>query len=93
MAMDASGRVNFSKPGTGAEAKTTAMSMFHEEANELGRQLLTTLGTHLQSKYGARVVGMQPTYNNEYEAKFSQEYDTFQVGRWCGECRWGLGRG
>ncbi|KXZ54064.1 hypothetical protein GPECTOR_5g171 [Gonium pectorale] len=54
------------------------MSWFHTAANRLAIDMLRQLGEHMVKGFPGCVVAIQPVYNNEYEAKFTQEYDSFQ---------------
>ncbi|KAG2487331.1 hypothetical protein HYH03_014047 [Edaphochlamys debaryana] len=54
------------------------LSWFHPAANEKALGVLQAVSKYLATKFQGRVVAIQPGYNNEYEAKFTQEYDSFQ---------------
>ncbi|GFR46695.1 hypothetical protein Agub_g8314 [Astrephomene gubernaculifera] len=57
---------------------TTQLSWYHPAANARGLDMLHLMATHLASNFSDCVFSMQPVYNNEDEAKFTQEYDAFQ---------------
>ncbi len=50
-------------------------------ANNLALSFLSEVSTHLARQYPGCFTAVQPVYNNEYEAKYTQEYDAFQVRR------------
>ncbi len=61
----------FSVDSTGRKYEK-ALSMFHKEANVAALGFLRNVSEHLAKKFEGCMVGIQPTYNNEYEAKFTQ---------------------
>ncbi|KAG2429362.1 hypothetical protein HXX76_011128 [Chlamydomonas incerta] len=54
------------------------MSWYHAGANEVALDRLRQVATRLSGKWGSCAVAIQPAYNNEYEAKFTQEHDAYQ---------------
>ncbi|KAG2487314.1 hypothetical protein HYH03_014031 [Edaphochlamys debaryana] len=54
------------------------LSWYHPQALEKAMETLEAVAKRLASRYSGCVRGMQPVLNNEYEAKFTQEYDSFQ---------------
>ncbi|KAG2425719.1 hypothetical protein HXX76_013561 [Chlamydomonas incerta] len=56
----------------------TRLSWFHPLGNKAALTLLGAVATHLATNYPGCAKAIQPVYNNEYEAKYTQEYDSFQ---------------
>lgn len=56
-----------------------ALSMFHKEANAMAFDVIRKVAEHLNNKFSGCAVAIQPTWNNEYESKFTQEFDAYQV--------------
>ncbi|GIL82297.1 hypothetical protein Vretimale_7259 [Volvox reticuliferus] len=54
------------------------LSWFHPEANQLALEVLKEVVTHLATSHAGCVTSVQPAFNNEYEAKYTQEHDCFQ---------------
>ncbi|GIL67149.1 hypothetical protein Vafri_20584 [Volvox africanus] len=54
------------------------LSWFHPEANQLALEVLKSVVTHLTASNTGCVTSVQPAFNNEYEAKYTQEHDCFQ---------------
>ncbi|GFR46704.1 hypothetical protein Agub_g8324 [Astrephomene gubernaculifera] len=54
------------------------LSWFHVEANQVALQVLGDVVSHLVAAQPGCVTSVQPVYNNEYEAKYTQEHDCFQ---------------
>ncbi|PNW81738.1 hypothetical protein CHLRE_06g258226v5 [Chlamydomonas reinhardtii] len=54
------------------------LSWFHAGANAVALDRLQQVATRLSGQFGSCAVAIQPAYNNEYEAKFTQEYDAYQ---------------
>ncbi|GLC67903.1 hypothetical protein PLESTF_000621300 [Pleodorina starrii] len=61
------------------------LSWFHTDANRLALKVLGQVAAHLvgyhsraQGQGGACVTSLQPAFNNEYEAKYTQEHDCYQ---------------
>ncbi|GFR43114.1 hypothetical protein Agub_g4115 [Astrephomene gubernaculifera] len=62
-----------------ADNRTYAwMSWFHQLSNKEARRFLGASATYLQQNYPGCIQAIQPVYNNEYEAKYTQEYDAYQ---------------
>ncbi|KAG2487833.1 hypothetical protein HYH03_013550 [Edaphochlamys debaryana] len=57
---------------------TGHISWFHELGIKRGLAFLDVVARHLAGTYSGCAVAIQPVYNNEYEAKYTQEYDLFQ---------------
>ncbi|KXZ54054.1 hypothetical protein GPECTOR_5g162 [Gonium pectorale] len=56
----------------------TRISIYHPLSGVVGRRHLEAISSHLAKTYPGCAVAIQPVYNNEYEAKYTQEYDAFQ---------------
>eukprot|EP00198_Chlamydomonas_reinhardtii_P013104 XP_001702441.1 predicted protein [Chlamydomonas reinhardtii] len=54
------------------------LSWFHSAANEVALGSLRQVVEGLSAKYEGCISGVQPVYNNEYEAKYTQEFDSYQ---------------
>ncbi|KAG2425669.1 hypothetical protein HXX76_013511 [Chlamydomonas incerta] len=54
------------------------LSWFHGPANQMARDSLRQVVEGLAAEYGGCLSGVQPVYNNEYEAKYTQEFDSYQ---------------
>ncbi|KXZ54055.1 hypothetical protein GPECTOR_5g163 [Gonium pectorale] len=54
------------------------ISWFHPLSGEAARRHLEAVSSHLARRYPDCAVAMQPVYNNAYEAKFTQEHDSYQ---------------
>ncbi|GLI63535.1 hypothetical protein VaNZ11_006523 [Volvox africanus] len=54
------------------------LSWFHPEAYQLALEVLKMVVTHLAMSHAGCVSSVQPAFNNEYEAKYTQEHDCFQ---------------
>ncbi|KAG2452940.1 hypothetical protein HYH02_002277 [Chlamydomonas schloesseri] len=54
------------------------LSLFHEEARKLAMQVVGEVTKHLVDTHRDCVVAVQPVFNNEYEARYTQEHDCYQ---------------
>ncbi|GLC41864.1 hypothetical protein PLESTM_001259400 [Pleodorina starrii] len=54
------------------------LSWFHSEANQLAVGTLKDVVTHLVNAHPGCITAVQPVYNNEYEARYTQENDCYQ---------------
>lgn len=54
------------------------LSWSHEEANKAALGFLGDIAGHLAQTHRGCVTAMQPVYNNEYQAKYTQEFDAYQ---------------
>ncbi|KXZ41551.1 hypothetical protein GPECTOR_399g226 [Gonium pectorale] len=56
----------------------TRPSWFHPLTGDAIRRHLEAVSLHLAQNYPGCAVAIQPVFNNEYEAKYTQEHDAFQ---------------
>ncbi|KXZ46504.1 hypothetical protein GPECTOR_43g941 [Gonium pectorale] len=54
------------------------ISWYHQPVNEAALRFLDSIVKYLAKNYAPCAAAIQPVYNNEYEAKYTQEYDAFQ---------------
>ncbi|KAG2489740.1 hypothetical protein HYH03_011847 [Edaphochlamys debaryana] len=54
------------------------LSWFHDDANAVAMEVLRDVTTHLVNSHSRCVTAVQPVFNNEYEAKYTQEHDCYQ---------------
>eukprot|EP00198_Chlamydomonas_reinhardtii_P010301 XP_001699638.1 predicted protein [Chlamydomonas reinhardtii] len=58
--------------------KYELLSWFHEEARKQALQVVAEVTKHLVETHRDCVVAVQPVFNNEYEARYTQEHDCYQ---------------
>ncbi|KXZ54056.1 hypothetical protein GPECTOR_5g164 [Gonium pectorale] len=54
------------------------LSWFHAEAHKVAQETLRNVVSHMANSYRECLSAVQPVYNNEYEAKYTQEHDCYQ---------------
>ncbi|KAG2425720.1 hypothetical protein HXX76_013562 [Chlamydomonas incerta] len=58
--------------------KYELLSWFHADARKAALQVVSEVTKHLMDTHRDCVVAVQPVFNNEYEARYTQEHDCYQ---------------